>query len=113
MNVRANDGAFADFRKLLREFSRELVAGVEDPAFDWEVRRLQNEKATPGLKKLVQDIHGASSLKARLSDFGTDFTAGALGTLVLKADMKNSARGKSRELFCRDVGIVCSLQMND
>ena len=104
VNVRANDETFADFRKLLRELARDLVAGVEDLAFDMEVRRLEKEKVTPGLKKLIQDINGTTSLKARLKDFGTDFTAGALGTLVLKADVKEALLGGTATALAKALG---------
>jgi hypothetical protein len=92
-SVRSNDESFADFRKLLRELSRDLVAGVEDPAFELEVQRLEQDKVTPGLRKLYEDVNGTTSLRARLTDFGTDFTAGALGTLVLKSDVKEALLG--------------------
>jgi hypothetical protein len=87
VSVRASDASFNDFRSLLRETSRQLVAGVDDPQFDVEVARLEKDSLTPALSKLVSDVKGTTTLRERLADARIDFMAGALGGFVLKGDL--------------------------
>ena len=87
VSVRASDASFNDFRSLLRETSRQLVAGVDDPKFDVEVARLEKETLTPALNKLVSDVKGTTALRERMADVKIDFMAGALSGFLLKGDL--------------------------
>ena len=88
--VRRNESSFDDFRRLMRETTAKLAGGVEDPAFVREVGRLEKEELEPALEKLRKDLVGITTLKERLSDFGIDFSSGALAGLVIKGDLLDS-----------------------
>jgi hypothetical protein len=90
VQARANEEAFEDFRKLIREMGSKLVAGLEDVNFDLENQRLERDYLTPTLRNLNAQVKGISTLREHASEAGIDFTAGAIAGLVLTGGIADS-----------------------
>jgi hypothetical protein len=90
VKMRENESAFEDFRALIREMTEKLPAGLEDPDFESEARRLETDHVTPTLAKLVEQLNGISALRTHARAAGMDFVAGALAGLVLTGELSPS-----------------------
>jgi hypothetical protein len=89
--IRGNESALADFRDVLRDFARHLVAGVEDPDFDKEVQRLSRDYLTPELQKMSESAKWSWNLRSHASGAAMDFAAGVIGGVSITGDLVTGA----------------------
>lgn len=86
VRARRNEEEFECFRAVLRQVGVSLAGGVEDPAFDTEVHRIESEILTPAIEKLRRGVSTVELFKDNLAKSGIEFSATTATCLALTGE---------------------------